>query len=1142
MTNVPIERVSEQKLYEQKKAEFLLQKQELTLVQADIQAIDAATPKADIIKHLFKYFDTYKKISLYTTDRIVTETNFNPKNKKNIIDKRINYLVVQGIIPQEVINFARQIEALNNFSDRTRLEGLKAALIDEVGVDLTTNHGTLAADWQIALGTKVVEAQTLITSIQDRMVPAAKVERIEDPKEKLVTQAGKIDWTLLFAPNPTLGTPIKELVTGKNADTKAKFRAAVDAAASAVDAGRTLDQNAIKELKRIHSILVKNLTVFAVVPTVLEHVMVGRLVISEALDRNKSNQTKEDLLDAKDDPDKYDRVVARGFYQRPTHDLAPGIAYSAVAGRDEANVFLDRLGRERVDKIEELGLRLFASAQPEKALRSDDVATLRKTASDIQKIQSEYTALLTSFGSTITSPAHTEFWEAYSAVDQKAQEYLEWINFILKDAGHEINAGTAADAALRLRAPELQAAQELWNDLFLNVCRGADPLANMENWGNTIMTAFYRSTEPAESFKAAHELKRFSAWKDALRKVAAEKQARGEADYSDFYYLSIKVDNIRKVTDEMITHSQGRGMTSNWHREDARAQLKGESVALHEFTPTTIDFFRTPLFPGEQVPLDTETQQRARYRFAEQFMRVKDRIKKLLGTPGSPYFGRGFKENNTSKVAMKEQLKKEVRAFYPIATNPELRDEDIAEVVDIAYTTMTFAGYRMDQEAELIGGAGYSPAGLVADRMATYDTVPAVETLYASYEFPRYLPEMQMYYPPFNFLQKMVMRMSTNIGDDYYKRSVSMRQSIMGTDMALYHYIPPRTKYDPSHIHWKEYLYDNLDPKTGRKKEYNFKYAVDGHGHRPFGYALETWPDGMLRWPYPSMYRFLFEPELLKIRKDGEYTFETWVAGYEAFLAFRKAVYPENMSVEGKSPDEAVKHLLGLLDGLIGTISKMKANMMVDWNYVLSLTIGLCDRMFIALQKAHLSNGPAMTELQNNLIRIFGGPLDFGRQVKSKIYDLLSSGYEDHVINQLNSLYGNTAAVTAMRNEVLSFGNNKFNSAGMIDMWRMMPEDIRPATPPPDEERYAPFAAAGLHALTDYTSAGNDRREGHFHLSHAAFVHNFGPLQDLIELLEHPDYEKFTNDHPGFEATVKVLGESVDNQKKTQTEAKADKH
>jgi|GEM_PF-6347042 len=452
----------DQRLHDSKKTEFLRNKTQLELSYEAVIALDATSTKADIADKIFDYLAAYKKILTKTTPKISQETNFYPDLNKKKFDAKIKRLVGNGVLPVEISDLIRQKEALETFNENYRPEGLSVALISTIENEATTTRTRLDPEWQTASEAQFLQIQVKIQTLKDKIVPAALTEKIENPNEKLLAQAATIDWTFLFG--RTNGLPLKDIreTSGKGrsevtADTAASFETTLTSAATAIDADQPLTLDQVKELRRLYDIIMKNLGIFSTQPDVVNVLVVTRTVIAELLDRNQINQKKfETKLASK--PEEFDRVEVKQFYLRPTTELGSAAIYSSVAGRDEAKVFIDLIGRDKIDKAEEIGLRIFTNAE-KKTLAPQELLFLQKLANDIQNQKKEYEVLSPQIQLLqITQP---QLWEAYSKIEQVASQYIDWISFLLKETGNELNLESASTP--QVRAPEKQAAQEVWS-------------------------------------------------------------------------------------------------------------------------------------------------------------------------------------------------------------------------------------------------------------------------------------------------------------------------------------------------------------------------------------------------------------------------------------------------------------------------------------------------------------------------------------------------------------------------------------------------------------------------------------------------------------------------------------------------------
>lgn len=1001
--------------------------------------IEPTTPRAEIVSHLIeavKALNTYEK---FIDDTGLEHTN---KDDRDAFNTMLNHIIHEGWgdATKELGDFVLGYDALLRTAHQLdaggiyRTEGIFKRAYQNILAQMDAAQGVLG--WA-ELGTKLSVAKADIQArVFDQNIAESVTQGIEDPAKLIATSLSEIEQkidTLFTTDSATPTTPIAL----PSFDSKVKVTDLLNTPAGSVDRGVALTTEQIKRLRTAQTEMFAEEKRQRDQAAVMAILLPLRLIVSEILARDAQN--KREKFNSLSENEKREQNYY-GYF------LRPDIKYVDMEGRDQAKMLLDLIGRDKVEYIETIALRLSTTEDRKDALSADEVKKLREIIGSLEDLRDEYLQVYID-GFDLSD---TTAWDATNEATRTADRYIDWIGFILAEAGV---VDRAEQATMRLSEPSLQDALEKWQEFFTDIARGRNSLDEMERWGDVIMNSFYQSAEPTESFNSKLETRRFSGWKNALNTVAAERRAAGNKAEADKYiYLVRKFDDMRKVTDAMVTYGQSRSITADWHDEGMRKRLKGESIALRDFTPEQFDWLMTE------------------YKYSTQYLEVIEWMRIALLDPDSTYARGGWKSDNSSKEALKKEMRQRLVLAFPSVPHTKDGDDysgDVAEIVDIAYTSATFAALNMDTFAEshILGD---SPAVVeVKDRIKYFRIAPFVEYFYGAYKEPRFLVEMLVTHEPKELIKMWRARFPK---DDYQRRIDSIQLSIWAS----------------------EHIYEEHAPM--RK-----------HDEQSIGYEIELNNDGMLKWPYPSMYRFLFDPVYAKLRRENNYAFSHWVDGYEAFVDYREAAYAD-IKTDGKDGDDAVEYLMGKFDTLLDKISPLKgATAIVDWNYIFVLMASFVDRMFISLQES--GNDSARKSLWNRVSKKFGYKGDLGERMVVNFAlkgAHLPADPDRQARNNLNSLDKvidpHRLRSHAKKKPVAGAPNTSF--AGT------MYEEVRKVDGR-DGERNA------------------DRRRGEFHVGHA-LGDNF--IGNLVTWLEHRAIKGFEMKFGSFKKTIDILGSSLSKQ------------
>ncbi len=847
-----------------------------------------------------------------------------------IIQDGINFLG----LPSELDQYLQAYEGYlllqrqQKKSDPPKTEGFFSFAYEKVLGDMdAAKTAAVLVGWP-EFNTKFDQTKKVIEDTLSHNVSEAFTLGIENPGANLADSVTRV----LTTPNldtlySTAPPPTVDLSIGRS-----DLETLVGGAANKVDAKTQLDENLeVKRLQDVQREVSEKEKQFRTIQPIIEVLVPLKILTSEILDRNARNKVEEfDQMEL----DQREEAGQIGYYLRPKTD------YLEFRGRDQVKLFLDLVGREGVERVEELAIKL-AKASPDKKksiLHPGDIDYLQKLAIKLNNLSNEYVNLSIS----PLDPTDPTVHDITSGVVTASKAHVDWIFFILEEAGQ----ADIAEATRRgLEEPNRQAALEKWQDYFTEIARGKNGLKDMEVWAGKLMTVFYPPVDPKEPWRKELEGQRFGAWVGALQTVEKERLAAHPTEAAEFKRLYRRFDGIRKVTDALITYAQHRSITADWHDEKSRDEFATLAIAQRDFNPVDLDFF---------VETDQEKQRTGEgYQYAPQFIQVLEWIKQeLTATRKGARFSTAtgtWKSNNSSKVALMAELKQRLELLHS-----DIPQDHRAEIVETAYTTMCFTGFNLDAFAE-IHILGFSPnVAEIAKRLAYYKTAPFVEFFYGAYKLPRFLIEMMCTYPPKKLIEQWKAKFATyneadlvsldedtrkaaERGRDYKRRIQSIETSILMTHEVFKELVTLR-------------LFDE----------------------QPMGYSIGQYEDGMLRWPFPSMYRFLFDPEIGEIRKKNEFSFVNWAEGYKGFVKFRDSVYA-NISTEGKDPKAAVNLLMDKLEEVTNNISGLKvAQALIDWNYIYVLTVSFVDRMFISLAESGNNTDAAREELFNRASKIFG--------------------------------------------------------------------------------------------------------------------------------------------------------------------------
>lgn len=813
--------------------------------------------------------------------------------------------------------------------------------------------------------------------------------------------------------------------------------------------------------------------------------------------------------------------------------------------KQELQKFLSQVGTAEIDEAQRVALRMAKAESPSEVVKAEELAKLKKLKDKFEKLINKYYRF---FFADPEQMMDGDRWNEVVDLDRQVGSYIGWLQFLIDI----VERPSKDDYKKRAEAeePELEGTREKWESFFLAIGRGPNGYERLSDWGGTIMDAFYPDTEPVESHKSRLETKRFGAWRAALRKISDEvnavpgepdkkkpkyiKDARSPIGYriSEDYdarweVLSNTYDNQRLITDAMITFAQSREMTADWHSDEMVAKLGAESQSQHSFKPETIDFFTLTTEEALEIekadkdkkkfPFDPEVIER-HYPHAVEMRQTLTMIKSRLNDPNSPYYRKRWKPDDSSRNALKSELVSTLTRIMSL--RPEgrrLSKVEIKSLVETAYNIACFGGLRLDTFAESYI-AGDSPAGAISKRKGYFEEAcPPTGYLYSAYDYPKFLPELEIVYKPEDLIETwkakyIDLQSSDDDIIDFAKRIYTIEQAIRGTQLVLEEEAPLRTE---------------------DKKE-------------PFGYVLERYDyDGMMKWQYPSLYRFLTDPELQRRRITMGLTFEMWAEGFKAFKDYRKQAHA-NLDCHGKSPDEAIEFLTNQLRELVNKVSALKTNMLIDWNYINALMVMFVDRMYRAFNHVEmndLTREVKRAELYRQVTQIFGLE-SMQAKVASRFLDM----FDPHA----PKIHIPEARRDAINADKISIGSNKLNTAGKVDLFRTFPPGTKPET---KRRRYQRLVNEKLDQMErDAVEKGEtfnrDEEEEKLRTLELPFARvmimqtagvtyaDKARRQGVYRAIPDPNWIAFKRKYPGFERTVAIMGQSTEEQKKTADEQK----
>jgi|GEM_PF-3737221 len=1074
---------------EKAKQEFETASQELKVSRELLEKIDAATPHAEVVSRLK---DAATKLA-----RAYRLAEATPGHEDNTLVHRFE-LEIQGIllgkVSREIFNYFVGYLVYLRAKDFNVTSSLQENLLNEVKQGMATAAAT--SGWP-ELSSDFASVSTDIDNIsaeraaQLRVSPRYEKAKLEGPKfAELVGAVGAfVQWDTLSKEDATALTPIETLNKYPN------LRRQVTQAALVVDEQHSLDQNQQTALTNALQELDRDSIVYKSKPKVALQVRNLKILITRILHESRVNSV--------------DRNPSL------TENLMPDMRGVNTEVYDEVLSLVDGIGLTQFNQIEEMGLSIALAEDSQKALTEQQLRFLKGFRDRVNQLKLRYISLRTSADEIVQPQSPTK--NQIVDVIRELNKYVDRLDELIKKAERTLATTPAME---RIGPPKRDDPPEVWEKFYLQEGRDPNGLEKLEGFARDFFRlSFYQGAEPKESWHNQKEVDRFTVWMEACQAIAKDLRREGDPRWKKFDLLWMTFDNRRRITDAAITYAQSRSLTADYENPEMLKQLSASAQSVRQFTPDNIDFF-----------IEQETSEELlRSPYEGEINWVVDEIKRQRLVIGGDFWRKNWTEGdgpNSGRTKMKAHLRKrlyerhkagEILKDIPdlsekVEKKEPLTEEDkrelkrlevaISDIVEIGYTIAAFVGLGLDTYAETYFW-GDSPAGAFTKHKGYIDDLfPIAGFTYAAYESPRFLPEMEIIYP---FDQDLIQKArqylvrptdsdprkieidpATQKPVDYEERIQSIKESVYGTRLELEEYAPLRTE-----------------------------------GKNPFGYVVETYDDGMFRWQYPSLYRFMFEPEFVQIRKKFDYTFEQWVAGIESFKKFRKAASVD-LSVKDKSPKEAREHLMRQLNTLMGEISGLKSNEMLDWNYVACLVIAFVDRMFRAYAQTK-PNDVDQFEFYSQITQVFGNE-PITAKVAVWLHNLMA--HEDEQIRIL--------------------GNNKLNTAGNyrggIDMWRTLPPEKRKGIPRPPMRRWEgskwvpntidlqhpngrikKFATAILDLITEDSKDANDRRRSRFHV-----VPNL-------------KLESFKRKNPQFERTVKIYGATVEEQKKSANEVASEK-
>lgn len=1010
-----------------------------------------------------------------------------------------------NIIPKEAVEYFNAYVTYHDLSQGQR-QGILSEVADAAFAEMSA----------VAATTTWAELQTNFQDIQKKQeellakYPAPTIEDLHDRALlEIVNDPDKdknIDFALLENPGPSFGK--LEAVTDWN-----EFKTQLARRAQLVDKGGKLRPDALKDLANVMDVLENDdALIFSTEKNILQQIRNLQAFIREMISRSTRNES---------DKIKWEDIDSIQGLKRPKLEAVE------INGIDEVEAFLETVGIEDIDAIEKIALKMTDFEEGQK-ISTAELEKIKKVIAKLDKLRTRYLRV----GTSANIATHPDLIDNLLKVEQQIGWLRGWMNFLVETTE---NSNEKEQRSGLSREPSLEGSQEKWEDFFLEIGRRPDGYEKMIEWGNKIMNSFYPSAEPSESWKARLETRRFSGWKDALDKISNESnripgtnppqvREKSNPDF-DHKWLLLKntYDNKRLVIDGAITYAQMRSMTADLHSDEMVAKLGAESQALHGFTPSAIDFFtmtreealaiqkeKAKRLEKQGIKVEPEKNLDQHYPHAQLVRQIRGLMKAMLLTPGSSFHRNGWKDDESSRNAMQKQLIEVVtRSMSSKPEDQRLNDDQILDAVRMAYTISTFGGLRLDTFAESYI-AGDSPAGAIAKRKTYFeDACPPTGYLYAAYGEPKFLPELEIIYTPHDLIETWKAMYIDDLPSDSKKIDFSSRilfieESIRGTQLVLDEEAPLRTE---SH-------------------------------DRPFGYKLERYDyDGMMKWQYPSLDRFLNDPYFQKERIINGLTFEMWAEGFKAFKDYRKQAHA-NLDCHGKSPDEAIVFLTDQLKDLINKVSALKTNMLVDWNYIGALMVMFVDRMYRAFAELDM---PETTRpfkrmsLTNQINQMFGAKT-------------VTAG----VAKTIRGLVDPHAPKLHFGGNDVNISSNKLNTAGEIDLFRTFPPHTplevmqaryselmkievaklraehqanNPGIPFNEAEARkkitvmkVPYARAMLMMVAEDTVDGNTRRQ----MRPKVRI----PTREMLA------WKAFDSQYPGFKRTVKLMGQSTDDQKK----------
>jgi|GEM_PF-4429648 len=305
--------------------------------------------------------------------------------------------------------------------------------------------------------------------------------------------------------------------------------------------------------------------------------------------------------------------------------------------------------------------------------------------------------------------------------------------------------------------------------------------------------------------------------------------------------------------------------------------------------------------------------------------------------------------DDSSKNAMKKKLKEEMDANFP-----DIDAKDKGEIEYLVYALSCLGQMQLhfftDQYAW-----GASPDGNIADLIQEVnDCNPIAYDMYRAYKGRGYNPTAEVYEVP-GLHEKVTVTDITNPLRKLFAKALRRP------------YTPRKLPIKPDDS-WAVARKKRKDTSLGKAENIETSDTLTRKLLNTIAPLRERFPvettaipdingrqnaaNQMLANPYPTWYEFF----VLRadVRRKENLWIQDWVEGKAQFVKFQEAVSAKILEKkDGQSDAEYRDALIDQLHNLINSsISGMKRNKLVSWNYVGIKTLGFIDRMFRAYCQA----------------------------------------------------------------------------------------------------------------------------------------------------------------------------------------------